>query len=119
MLNSFHSPQPNDDCFKTSTACAKIGRTAVRHSRTPLTLPGKLIINVDCRIPAVALESAVDTSGAGDVHVGASLAGLAQGLSWPNAVLLANRAAAYAVARAGPASGPTTAELKDFGAGRW
>jgi len=70
-------------------------------------------------IPAVALESAVDTSGAGDVHVGASLAGLALGLSWPNAVLLANRAAAYAVARAGPASGPTTAELKDFGAGRW
>ncbi len=69
-----------------------------------------------------AIESAkvdvVDTSGAGDVHVGANLAGLARGLSWPEAVLLANRAAAYAVSRRGPAAGPTNEELRVFGAGR-
>lgn len=70
-------------------------------------------------IEAVRLASVVDTSGAGDVHVGANLAGLAMGMSWPEAVLLANRAAAYAVSRPGPASGPTTAELESFGAGRW
>ena len=65
-------------------------------------------------VQAVRLESVADTSGAGDVHVGANLAGLARGLSWPDAVLLANRAAAYAVSRRGPASGPTDAELEDF-----
>jgi sugar/nucleoside kinase (ribokinase family) len=71
------------------------------------------------QIPAVALDDVRDTSGAGDVHVGANLAGLAQGLSWRDAVLLANRAAAYAVSRDGPASGPTAAQLENFGVGRW
>jgi ribokinase len=70
-------------------------------------------------IPAVPLGHVVDTSGAGDVHVGANLVGLARGMDWPEAVLLANRAAAYAVSRSGPASGPTQAELDDFGGGRW
>ena len=65
-------------------------------------------------VDAVSLERIEDTSGAGDVHVGATLAGLARGLGWPEAVLLANRAAAYAVSRRGPASGPTDAELLDF-----
>ncbi len=69
-------------------------------------------------IPSVAVQ-AVDTSGAGDVHVGANLAGLARGLAWPEAVLFANRAAAYAVSRHGPAAGPTDRELTAFGAGRW
>jgi ribokinase len=69
-------------------------------------------------VPSVAVQ-AVDTSGAGDVHVGANLAGLARGMSWPDAVLFANRAAAYAVSRRGPAAGPTAAELEAFGAGRW
>jgi sugar/nucleoside kinase (ribokinase family) len=71
------------------------------------------------RVDAVHLEQVADTSGAGDVHVGANLAGLARGLSWPDAVLLANRAAAYAVSRPGPASGPTVAQLEDFGRDRW
>jgi len=70
-------------------------------------------------VPAVRLNDAVDTSGAGDVHVGASLAGLAQGMELRDAVWLANRAAAYAVSRKGPASGPTPAQLEAFGAGRW
>jgi ribokinase len=69
-------------------------------------------------IPSIKVE-AVDTSGAGDVHVGANLAGLARGMSWPEAVLFANRAAAYAVSRPGPAAGPTDQQLEDFGAGRW
>ena len=58
----------------------------------------------DVHVDAVPLGSIADTSGAGDVHVGANLAALAMGLSWPDAVLLANRAAAYSVSRAGPAS---------------
>jgi len=73
----------------------------------------------DVHVDAVPLGSIADTSGAGDVHVGATLAALAMGLSWPDAVLLANRAAAYSVSRAGPASGPTAAELDNFGADRW
>jgi ribokinase len=71
------------------------------------------------RLEALRLESVADTSGAGDVHVGANLAGLARGLGWTDAVQLANRAAAYAVSRRGPASGPTSAELENFQSGRW
>ena len=70
------------------------------------------------RIAAVRVE-AIDTSGAGDVHVGATLAGLARGMGWPDAVLFANRASAYAVSRPGPAAGPTDKQLEEFGAGRW
>src|SRR5215831_18235457 len=55
---SIHSPHPKDDCFNTSTACDRIGRTAVKHSRTPFTLPGKLIIRVDWRMPETALDKA-------------------------------------------------------------
>jgi len=68
-------------------------------------------------IPSVPV-AAVDTSGAGDVHVGANLAGLARGMSWPEAVLFANRAAAYAVSRPGPAAGPTDEQLEKFGTAR-
>jgi ribokinase len=59
---------------------------------------------------------AVDSNGAGDVHVGAMLAGLAEGLEWPAAVDLANRAAAFSVTRRGGANGPTPDELAVFGA---
>ena len=69
-------------------------------------------------IPAVATR-VIDSTGAGDVHVGAMLAGLARGLPLPEAVLLANRAAAYAVGRWGAATGPTEDELREFGGGRW
>ena len=40
-------------------------------------------------------------------------------MTWPDAVRLANRAAAYAVSRPGPAAGPTDEELREFGATRW
>ncbi|TMF78487.1 MAG: sugar kinase [Chloroflexi bacterium] len=82
---------------------------------------GATIHGVESRpvsVPSVSVK-AVDTSGAGDVHVGASLAGLARGLGWANAVLLGNRAAAYAVSRPGPAAGPTDDQLQEFGASRW
>jgi len=69
-------------------------------------------------IPSVQVH-AVDTSGAGDVHVGACLAGLARGMAWPDAVLFANQAAAYAVSRPGPAAGPTDEQLEVFRTGRW
>jgi sugar/nucleoside kinase (ribokinase family) len=69
------------------------------------------------RIDAVPLESVADTSGAGDVHVGAMLAGLARGLAPPEAVRLANHAAAFAIARHGPATGPTSADLEHFRGG--
>jgi sugar/nucleoside kinase (ribokinase family) len=69
-------------------------------------------------VPSVQVK-AVDTSGAGDVHVGANLAGLARGMTWPEAVRFANRAAAYAVSRPGPAAGPTDEQLRDFGATGW
>ncbi len=68
---------------------------------------------------AAVASRVIDSTGAGDVHLGATLAGLARGLTLAESVLLANRAAACAVSTAGPAAGPTTAQLEEFGAGRW
>lgn len=61
-------------------------------------------------IPAPRVD-AVDTNGAGDIHVGAFLAALGRGLSAPEACRQANAAAAHAVARYGPATAPTLDEL--------
>ncbi|MCX7645798.1 MAG: PfkB family carbohydrate kinase [Rhodobacteraceae bacterium] len=56
--------------------------------------------------------AAVDTSGAGDTHVGAFLARLAAGDGPERAVRLANIAAALSVTRPGPATAPTLAEVR-------
>jgi sugar/nucleoside kinase (ribokinase family) len=62
-------------------------------------------------VPAVVVE-AVDRNGAGDAHVGSLVASLsAPGFDATRAVSRANRAAALAVTRRGPATAPTTAEL--------
>lgn len=53
----------------------------------------------------------VDTTGAGDAHVGAFLAGIAADLSPVDAARRANAGAAIAVSRPGPATAPTTAEV--------
>ncbi len=56
---------------------------------------------------------AVDTTGAGDVHVGAMLARLAAGDAPRSAAAVANVAAALSVGRPGGATGPSTTELED------
>ncbi|MGN6327290.1 PfkB family carbohydrate kinase [Pseudolysinimonas sp.] len=61
---------------------------------------------------------AVDTNGAGDVHAGVFLAGLAEGLDARAAARRANAAAAIAVTRSGPTGAPTRAELDAFLAAR-
>ena len=66
------------------------------------------------QVPAIPVERVVDTSGAGDVHVGATVAALARGADLVAAVRFANQAAAYAVSRPGPAAGPTDGELAAF-----
>ncbi|WNE94370.1 PfkB family carbohydrate kinase [Streptomyces luomodiensis] len=58
--------------------------------------------------------TAVDSNGAGDAHTGAFLALLGHGLDPDTAVRGANAAAAFAVTRHGPATGPTRGELLDF-----
>ncbi|MGW6012473.1 PfkB family carbohydrate kinase [Streptomyces sp. NPDC055210] len=55
--------------------------------------------------------NAVDSNGAGDAHVGAFLALLGRGASACDAACGANAAAALAVTRRGPATGPTSGEL--------
>ncbi|ONI68581.1 sugar kinase [Kribbella sp. ALI-6-A] len=64
-------------------------------------------------VPGFAVE-AVDLNGAGDAHSGAFLASLAAGLEPLEAARRANAAAAIAVTRRGPATGPTRAELDAF-----
>ena len=56
--------------------------------------------------PAVEAADVVDTNGAGDVHVGAFVAGLARGEDPVSAARAANAAAAVAVTRLGPATAP-------------
>ena len=58
--------------------------------------------------------SAVDTTGAGDAHTGAFIAGLAHRGDPRQAASRANAAAALAVTRRGPATGPDSAELELF-----
>lgn len=53
-------------------------------------------------LPAMAVEGVLDSTGAGDVHVGTFAAGLAAGLAPVAAAAAANAAAARAVTRAGP-----------------
>jgi sugar/nucleoside kinase (ribokinase family) len=60
---------------------------------------------------------AVDTNGAGDTHAGVFIAALAAGADPARAARLANAAAAVSVARPGPATAPTAAELARFLAG--
>ncbi|MGD6746628.1 PfkB family carbohydrate kinase [Streptomyces sp. BH106] len=57
---------------------------------------------------------AVDSNGAGDAHVGAFLALLGRGVGAVDAARGANAAAALAVTRRGPATGPTVEELVAF-----
>ena len=69
------------------------------------------------RVPGFDV-SVVDTNGAGDAHAGAFLAALAAGFPRAQAARRANAAAAIAVTRAGPATGPTASELDAFLASR-
>jgi len=61
-------------------------------------------------VPAPTVR-AVDTTGAGDTHTGVLLAALTAGRTVDDALRLANRAAAIAVTRVGPATAPTAAQL--------
>ncbi len=58
--------------------------------------------------------AAVDLNGAGDAHAGAFLAGIAEGKEPMEAARWANAAAALAVTRRGPATGPSRSELEGF-----
>ncbi len=59
----------------------------------------------------------VDTSGAGDTHLGALLAVLTAGKDWTTALVTANQAAAWSISRPGAAAGPTGAELDAMASG--
>ncbi|MFF2524404.1 PfkB family carbohydrate kinase [Streptomyces liangshanensis] len=101
-------------------------RAAASALRERLAPGGGVLVRVDkdgCWLAAAGAEPvrvpgfpvrAVDSSGAGDAHVGAFLALLAQGFDPLTAARGANAAAAYAVARRGPATAPDRAELREF-----
>ncbi len=65
-------------------------------------------------LPAPSVD-VVDTTGAGDTHVGAMLAELARGEPLDRAVYFANVCAAISVTRYGPATGPTRDEVTQSG----
>ena len=56
----------------------------------------------------------LDSNGAGDTHTGAFIAVLATGADAERAARCANAAAAFSVARRGPATAPTAKELAQF-----
>ncbi len=67
--------------------------------------------SVPVGVPAFVAE-VVDTTGAGDTHVGAFVAALARGLDPVEACRWGNAAAAVVVASRGQASPPRLAELR-------
>lgn len=75
------------------------------HGTLILSSAGEVLL-----IPAPKVE-AVDTSGAGDTHVGVMMALLGAGESLEAAVTRANIAAAIKVTRRGSAASPTTGEI--------
>jgi sugar/nucleoside kinase (ribokinase family) len=66
-------------------------------------------------VPGVPV-TIVDTTGAGDAHLGAFIAGLAAGRDAEDAAQRANVVAALTVTRRGPATSPTAQETDLFGA---
>jgi sugar/nucleoside kinase (ribokinase family) len=68
------------------------------------------------QVPGVAV-TIVDTTGAGDAHLGAFIAGLAAGRDAEAAARRANVVAALTVTRRGPATSPTAEETDRFSAG--
>jgi sugar/nucleoside kinase (ribokinase family) len=80
---------------------------------------GSTVVRLDTASGALATAEhvaahpvrAVDTNGAGDAHCGVLCAGLAAGLDLGAAVRRATVAAGLAVARRGPATSPTRAEI--------
>lgn len=107
-----------DDARRTATAlAARLGPDTgvlVRADAAGCWLapPGGEAVHVPGR-----QVTAVDSNGAGDAHTGAFLALLGSGLTPLDAVRGANAAAAFAVTRRGPATGPTRQELLGFLAG--
>lgn len=89
------------------------GFVVVRDGAAGCWLAGTPIGPAPLLVPGFPVR-AVDTNGAGDAHCGVLAAGLAGGLSPIEAARRANAAAALAVTRSGPATGPTTAELDAF-----
>ena len=57
---------------------------------------------------------AIDTNGAGDVHIGAFVAALSNAVDQREAARYANAAAAMATTGLGPSNSPTDAEIRDF-----
>ena len=74
-----------------------------------LARPGEEVVQV----PGVPV-AIVDTTGAGDAHLGAFIAGLAAGHEVESAVRRANVVAALTVTRRGPATSPTAEETDLF-----
>jgi sugar/nucleoside kinase (ribokinase family) len=64
-------------------------------------------------VPGVPV-TVVDTTGAGDAHLGAFIAALAAGRDAEAAARRANVVAALTIARRGPASSPTAEETDQF-----
>jgi sugar/nucleoside kinase (ribokinase family) len=79
--------------------------------------PGGCVLAVRGQEPGLIAGfevEAVDLNGAGDAHAGAFLAGIAEGKEPAEAARWANAAAALAVSRRGPATGPVKDELEAF-----
>lgn len=80
-----------------------------RDGKNPVTLLHRGIQQLSVKAHPVAIPK--DTTGAGDVHCGALLAGLSKGLGWQSAIEQANLAAAYSITKTGGAWGPTREKL--------
>jgi len=105
---------PNHDVDGPKTG--QIGRFSARQHGVVVRAGGEGCVLLERGTEAVAVPAfpaeAVDTTGAGDTHVGAFVAALARGLDPTEACRWANAAAAHVVGIRGQASPPRVDELR-------
>ena len=102
-----------------AAAAELLARLAGGNVVVRLGMSGCLVAQRDSallQVPGVPV-TIVDTTGAGDAHLGAFIAGLAAGRDAQAAARRANVVAALTVTRRGPATSPTAEETDKFRAG--
>ncbi|TDU90753.1 sugar/nucleoside kinase (ribokinase family) [Kribbella voronezhensis] len=108
----------NDPTEAARALMARAGRSSELGAGRVLVRVGRAgcLLGVQGEVVSVAgfAVEAVDLNGAGDAHSGAFLAGIAEGKEPAEAARWANAAAALAVTRRGPATGPSRAGLEGF-----
>jgi sugar/nucleoside kinase (ribokinase family) len=122
-LNAAEATALTGEANPTAAATAALSRLPAHRHGVVVRAGGEGCVVLERGREAVAVPAfpaeAVDTTGAGDTHVGAFVAALARGLDPAEACRWANAAAAHVVGIRGQASPPRVEELRAILDGGW